>query len=190
MLPWVTFRPVRTLFQRLPCAVVSLTSPLHATQAYTILLCCKTLSFFHCQLHYRLTAVGFLCYSVHEKSPPWVWWFVVNSLYHIEDDFSSFFGSHHFSLAHTIFEKIPFSGGINPVTLSKKKGKPQKSNPVGLPQYARHSRPPSSLATRCQKGTSRLKLLLEKGHKHCHVFNFYKEIGKKRHFALDKLRPA
>ena len=40
--------------------------------------------------NYRLTAMGFLCYSVHEKSPLCVWRFAVNSLYHIEVDFSSF----------------------------------------------------------------------------------------------------
>ncbi|MDD5863135.1 MAG: hypothetical protein PUD80_00655, partial [Firmicutes bacterium] len=50
-----------------------------------------------------LTAAGFLCYPVHEKSPFAVWWFVVNSLYHIEDDFSSFFGSHHFSTYKFLF---------------------------------------------------------------------------------------
>ena len=51
-------------------------------------------------LSYRLTAMGFLCYPVHEKSPLCVWWFVVNSLYHIEVDFSSFLV--HIILAHTI----------------------------------------------------------------------------------------
>ena len=93
----VTFRTVRMFLQGLPGTVISFAPPLYAAQAHTILLRCKTLSFFYCKLNYCLTATGFLCYLVHEKSPLVVLWFVVNSLYHIEGDFSSFFGSHHFS---------------------------------------------------------------------------------------------